>query len=63
MTSSITPTSHAHKAARSIGQPSAASELEAKVLEWRRASVSKIRIIEFNAGGVVVPVHLEERET
>lgn len=53
---------HAFKAARSIGQPSAAPELEATVLEWRRASVRKVRIIEFNAGGVVVPVHFEEGE-
>lgn len=53
----------AFKAARSIGQPSVAPELEATVLEWRRASVRKIRIIGFNAGGVVVPVHSEEGET
>lgn len=31
----------AFKAARSIGQPSAAPELEATVLEWRRASAKR----------------------
>lgn len=31
----------AFKAARSIGQPCAAPELEATVLEWRRASAKR----------------------
>ena len=32
----MTPTLHAHAAARAIGRPEAAAEIEAIVAEWRR---------------------------
>lgn len=51
----------AFKAARSIGQPSAAPELEATVLEWRAEAGRKIEILADDADGVVVPVRRDER--